>query len=71
MLYSAFEISEMMGITYSAVQGRLNRVNSKPIKQNRIVDKYLDTELDKLKIPIHKRFITETFIIYQSKMNEL
>jgi len=71
MLYSAYEISEMMGITYSAVQGRLNIVNAKPVKQSRIVDKYSSEELDKLKVPKHKRFTTESFIIYESKMNEL
>jgi hypothetical protein len=67
--FSALEIAEMLGITYSAVQGRLLRVNAQPIKSKRVLDKYSDSDLDKLKIPRDKRFDTETFIIYESKMN--
>jgi len=67
--FSAFEIAEMLGITYSAAQNRLARVNAQPIKTKKVLDKYSDTDLDKLKIPPYKRFSTETFEIYESKMN--
>jgi len=68
--FSAFEISEMLGISYSATKNRLARVNAQPIKTKKVLDKYSDTDLDKLKIPHYKRFNTETFEIYESKINK-
>jgi len=67
--FSAFEIAEMMGISYSAVQNRLTRISAQPIKTKKVLDKYSDSDLDKLKIPHYKRFSTETFEIYESKIN--
>jgi len=68
--FSVLEIAEMLGVTYSAAQNRLARVNAQPIKTKRVLDKYSDRDLDKIKIPQNKRFHTETFIIYESKMNQ-
>jgi len=68
--FSTFEIAEMLGISYSATKNRLARVNAKPIKTKKVLDKYADSDLDKLKIPHYKRFSTETFEIHESKLNK-
>ena len=67
--FSAFEIAEMLDISYSAAKNRLARVNAQPIKIKKVVETYTDRDLDKLKIPHCKRFNTETFEIYESKLN--